>query len=223
MMAGAMGIGVESGRPEGVKLEVLDHSPLPAMVIHEDGQVVYCNRAMSQRGSVVLAEGKLEPGYDMRKDTSPFVRERLELARDLGPERPVMAVRNLIDGEQVVSYMTLLPEGTFGLKRAVLVIQERVHGELNRSDFPGAEFREPSRQSLGALSALSRRELEVLALIGQGLTAAQIAERIHRSEETVNSHKSALLRKLGCRNASQLALVAHRAGLKYEDGARFVN
>jgi DNA-binding CsgD family transcriptional regulator len=37
----------------------------------------------------------------------------------------------------------------------------------------------------------------------------------------VNSHKAALLRKLGCQNALQLVVIAHRAGLKFDDSGHF--
>ncbi len=52
---------------------------------------------------------------------------------------------------------------------------------------------------------VSRREAEVLELLGDHLTNAEIAERLYISERTVESHVSALLRKLGAADRRQLA------------------
>ena len=52
------------------------------------------------------------------------------------------------------------------------------------------------------------------------VTVLDSAERLHRSEETINTHRASLLRKLSCQNAVQLAVLSHRAGLKFSDGER---
>ena len=52
---------------------------------------------------------------------------------------------------------------------------------------------------------VTRREAEVLALIGEHLTNAEIASRLYISQRTVESHVSALLRKLGVADRRKLA------------------
>jgi len=65
---------------------------------------------------------------------------------------------------------------------------------------------------LGALSALTQREFEVLAFIGEGLTTAEIARRLHRSVKTVEWHRRLLGSKL---DRVELARVAIQAGLTH--------
>ncbi|WET76300.1 response regulator transcription factor [Amycolatopsis sp. QT-25] len=56
------------------------------------------------------------------------------------------------------------------------------------------------------LDALSDREREVLALLGEGLTNADIAARLYLSEGTVKGNVSRLMTLLDCQNRTQLAL-----------------
>ncbi|MGL4177567.1 MAG: response regulator transcription factor [Dermatophilaceae bacterium] len=58
-------------------------------------------------------------------------------------------------------------------------------------------------------TSLTKREHEVLDLLGHGLTNAEIAARLFVSRETVKSHVASILRKLGVDNRAQAGLVAH--------------
>lgn len=60
------------------------------------------------------------------------------------------------------------------------------------------------RTERAPLAALSPRELEVLHLIGQGMTKQQIGERIGRSANTVEAHRSNIKRKLGLQSNAEL-------------------
>jgi LuxR family maltose regulon positive regulatory protein len=63
------------------------------------------------------------------------------------------------------------------------------------------------------LADLSKRELEVLSLVAEGLTNHDIAERLFLSEHTVNRHVANILRKLGLPSRAAAASLAGRHGL----------
>jgi DNA-binding NarL/FixJ family response regulator len=65
----------------------------------------------------------------------------------------------------------------------------------------------------GLVESLTERETEVLACLGDGLSNAQIARRLHLSEATIKGHVSTLMDKLSCANRTQAGLLAHDAGL----------
>ena len=62
-------------------------------------------------------------------------------------------------------------------------------------------------------SAWTAREQEVLALLAEGMTNAQLAEVLFISERTANRHVSNIYLKLGVHNRTQAARAAVAAGL----------
>ena len=65
----------------------------------------------------------------------------------------------------------------------------------------------------GPLTGLTPSEMKVMALIGEGMSNAEIANKLHRAVKTVESHRAALTEKTGSTSRVQLGIMARRAGL----------
>lgn len=74
-----------------------------------------------------------------------------------------------------------------------------------------------SAPTAGAPTALTERELDILKLVGAGLTSREIAGRLKISHKTVENHKQRLFAKLGVQNQAHAVSVAMRTGLMRPD------
>ena len=124
------------------------------------------------------------------------------LLKDVPPAELVAAIRTVARGDAVVSpritrrlleeYAATLPD--------LAADADGVGGGAGAAEDP-------------ALASLTEREREVLLAVADGLSNAEIAERLYVSEATVKSHVGRLLAKLGLRDRVQAVVFAFQSGL----------
>jgi DNA-binding CsgD family transcriptional regulator len=95
----------------------------------------------------------------------------------------------------------------------VLITSRPVGDRSHAAAPPDAEVIDARFQDRGLLQKLTPRETEVLMLIGEGLSTADISKRLFRTIKTIEAHRASLGRKLGVSNRVQLARIALAAGL----------
>ena len=114
-----------------------------------------------------------------------------------------------VPAERLVEAVRLVAEGSMLLGPSVT---RRLVEDF--ADQPASRGTDPSAYGV------TRRETEVLGLLGRGLSNAEIAEVLVLSTETVKSHVAEVLRKLGLRDRVQAVVWAYEHGLVTPGSAR---
>jgi DNA-binding NarL/FixJ family response regulator len=152
------------------------------------------------RGRVCVATGRGDPRTCLEDALQAFAaaqlpaeaaQTRLELARLLADPAPEVAIAEA---------------------RTALADFERLSA-ARQADEAGALLRTlgaPVRTGPRGVGALTKRETEVLRLLGAGLSNPEIAERLFITRKTVETHVGNLLAKLGLRNRAEAAALAAR-------------
>jgi DNA-binding NarL/FixJ family response regulator len=141
------------------------------------------------------------------------------------PDAPVVAMLTTFDADEYI--LTALRSGAAGFllkdtepdQLAQLVRTLRAGGvvmspKASRAvwqSHPGATAADD--EEAARVGRLTEREREVLVLIAEGLSNADIGSRVHLSAGTVKDHVSAILTKLRVNSRVRAALLAQRAGL----------
>ena len=174
--------------------------------------------AAARRPDVVLMDVRM-PKMDGIEAT------RRLLAHDHGPTPPRVLILTTFDLDEYV--FTALRAGASGfllkdtppddLLTAIRVIaagEALLAPSITRRLI--AEFTarpEPATSPHRSLDSITDREREVLALIGRGLSNAEIAQHLHLAQATVKTHIGRLLAKLNARDRAQLVIAAYESGL----------
>ncbi len=113
------------------------------------------------------------------------------LLKDVTAERLFEAVRVVAAGEGLLAHP----------------VTRRLISEFRRTGPPAGAT------PTASLAALTPRETEVLLLVAEGLSNPEIARRLVVTEETVKTHVSRILAKLGLRDRTQAVVTAYESGL----------
>ena len=118
-------------------------------------------------------------------------------------------------GARYEEAMTLAFGSTEDQARASEIFQD--HGAVpamsRLGELSGSNQGRRGRPAVSGPHGLTGRQLDVLALLGEGLTNSQIGESLFISPKTVDHHVSAILAKLDCSTRGEAAAKARKLGL----------
>jgi DNA-binding CsgD family transcriptional regulator/tetratricopeptide (TPR) repeat protein len=121
---------------------------------------------------------------------------------------PFMQAMALWDGDEAAKLEALAIFEALGAGASVKLCR----GQLRQAGVRGVT-RGPRATTAANPAGLTKRECELISLLAKGLSNAEIAQRIVRSEKTVEHHISAILRKLDVSSRCEAVTAAGRLGL----------
>jgi len=191
--------------------------------LQDDIRVV--GEAVNGRNAVDLA-ARLKPDVVLMDLVMPEM-DGISATRqivDLKQSTRVIALTSFVEDDKVipaiqagaVSFLLkdISPNELMDAIRAAYHGEARLHPDVIRKLMKQVTSQAPATQP-GAPD-LTERELEVLSLVGQGLSNREIAARLVISEKTVKTHVSNLLGKLVMEDRTRLAIYAIKKGLVSE-------
>jgi DNA-binding NarL/FixJ family response regulator len=213
------GVKAGRGRSAGDRRRVLivDDHPIVRhglkTMIDAESDLMVCGEAQSDREArAVLRE--VDPDV-MIVDVSLAQGDGMDLVREVHAQRPELPMLVLSMHDETIYAERLLAAGARGyimkeaaydqllvalrkVLRGGVYLSEAMANRLGRNGADGAP------DPIDPVGRLSNRELQVLSLIGRGLSSRQAAESLNVSVKTVESHRQSLKRKLNLATNAQL-------------------
>lgn len=212
----------KSSKPKARVLLVDDHAVVRdglAQLIQSEADLTVCGEAGSAEEAVAILD-RCKPDLAI-VDISMGGVNGIELIKNLKAMNPKVAVLVLSMHDESHYAERALRAGAHGyvMKREArdrimqairtvlagdIYVSERIQKTLMHQYFHG-----PGGKSDSPVSRLSDRELEVLTLLGQGLSSKDIGDRLHLSPKTVDSHRTHMKEKLALAGAPELIRFAY--------------
>lgn len=181
-----------------------------------EGRLLFVNDT-----AMVLFSDSSDVSYQGKKisDFHPpeFVAERLEMIRRVLEEGKPLSIRHIYHGRRIESTVWPIRDTVPPFNRAIVVSRTTSQDELLVSAAEEIECFSTEYIDLGPLNVLSKRELEVLALLGHGMSVPRAAEILHRSPKTVQQHKASISKKLRLKGQAELVAIVTAMGLDISD------
>ena len=188
-----------------------------AALINDEPDLMVCGEAANVQDAMTAVTA-LQPDVavvDLMLDRS----SGLDLIKNLQARTPPVPILVLSMHDEVLFAERVLRAGAQGyiLKKEVMddllkAIRQVLYGEIYLSTQMASRLLrtavQGSRNADTGLTRLSDRELDVLALLGQGYNRRQIAEALHLSVKTVEAHRAHLMEKLHLASALELTRYA---------------
>lgn len=140
----------------------------------------------------------------------------IDLCKEVRANYPSVFVLGLSTFNQQAFIRNMLENGASGylLKNASKEeLLEAIAEVSSGKNYLSMEAGNALKESSDIIPPISRREKEVLLLIAEGLTNAEVAEKLFISIPTVNTHRKSLLQKFDAKNTAILISKAIRQGL----------
>ncbi len=141
-----------------------------------------------------------------------FADERIGFIQRVLETRRPLAVIGMVGGSWRRAVIRPMPGAHDEPDKALIVCSPVTQADYDLEP-DGYDVATATVNDMGPLAALSERELDVLALLGGGMSTAEAAKVLSRTVKTVQWHRTSIGRKLGVTNRAELAGIAHRAGL----------
>jgi DNA-binding CsgD family transcriptional regulator len=196
---------------------LVEDSSAAVKIVTVAGHILFANEVANSVYAGGIADKPLSGNHLRDYFSEAIVGERLSLAQEVVRTGVPQAIEGMLKGKLVRSVFRPLPARPAIGSCVLIVTRVCTEQSTNRIGNAKIALRKAQFHDHGELGKLTARELEILKLIGIGLSTAEIAEKLGRSVKTVEWHRVSLGEKLGIANRVELARIAIAAGIVWLD------
>lgn len=185
----------------GIRLS-LNYSGLSSVVVAEADDVKSAKSFLEQHGDevdLILLDYFLPDGNGV---------DVIHHAQALSPKAKIVLLSGEIDNPKLVDCTRGLVDGYWGKDMEPEDLKAKLNALYGINGYD-----EDKQYRIRAKADLSAREIEIIQLCANGLSAQQIADRLGLSRRTVEVHKSHIFEKLDLKTTADLVKYAYDAGL----------
>ena len=185
----------------GLRLS-LNYSGLSSVVVGEAEDVKSAKQFLEQHGDgvdLILLDYFLPDGNGV---------DVIHHAQKLSPNAKIVLLSGEIKNPEIVARTQGLVDGYMGKDIEPETLKTKLNALFGVSDYD-----EDKQYRINAKADLSAREIEIIQLCANGMSAQQIADRLGLSRRTVEVHKSHIFEKLDLKTTADLVKYAYDAGL----------
>lgn len=182
------------------------------LIVDNEGRLKYMNPQARQ----IYFGSDFDPtGRTLEEVEGPeFAAERLAVIRKVLETNQPMCIRHMRRGRRTEATLWPLKDTVNGNRNVLVITRQVLVGNEDKSQIPVFDSQ---LVDLGPLNVLTRRELEVMALIGHGMPLKSIAHQLGISQRSVERHRTAITRKLKLGSTAEIVRLVQTAGLEMKD------
>ncbi|MFK7819181.1 MAG: LuxR C-terminal-related transcriptional regulator, partial [Planctomycetaceae bacterium] len=186
-----------------------DQPGIGVLIIDRDGVVLFCN----QQAREIYYGTDLNPvGLSIEDiEGRAFADERMPLIHKVIGSGHPLVISHIRGGRYVEATVWPMEPVPDRSPRVIAITRRKLrHDENDHENF------ESRLIDLGPLDVLTRRELEVLTLIGHGVPQKVVASELGVSQRTIERYRTDIARKLKVQSIAEIAKMVQSSGIRIE-------
>ena len=178
------------------------------LIVDYDGLVVYCN----DQAKIIYYGQMFDPvGMTIEEAEGPeFAAERIPVIRRVIDTGKPIILQHVRGGKHTEALLWPMSEQTSPVPRVISITRQCMSIDGSDSNY---ETVNSKLVDLGPLDVLTKREIEVLALVGHGIPLKSVAVQLGVAQRTVERYRTDISRKLNISSIAEAARIVQVAGL----------
>lgn len=185
------------------------------LIVDRDGVVLFCNE---QAKEIYYGHDFNPVGMTIEEvEGAEFAAERMSVISKVIETGKPIVLRHVRGGKHTEALIWPMQKQEDRKERVIAITRQLLESESSAKEYESVDS---ALVDLGPLDVLTRREIEVLALVGHGMPLKSVASHLGVAQRTVERYRTDIARKLKISSIAEAARIVQIAGLDTTDAHR---